>query len=51
VKKVFKLDISTIVAFAFVLTKFKLIIKVFILFIAILFAIINTSFAIQAKLI
>jgi hypothetical protein len=46
----FNLTISlTIIAFAFILIKSKLIIEAFILFTTILFAIINTSFAMQAK--
>ncbi len=48
-KKVFKLDISAITIFAFVLIKSRLTIEAFTLFTTTLFAIINASFAMRAK--
>lgn len=48
-KKVFKLDISAITIFAFVLIKSRLIIEASTLLTTTLFAIINASFAMRTK--
>jgi len=49
VKKAFKLNVSAIIAFAFVLIESKLIIEAFTSFTTTLFVVINASFAMRAK--
>ncbi len=48
-KKVFKLNVSAIITFAFVLIKFKLIIEASASLIITIFGVINASFAMRTK--